>query len=68
MILSGNIDRIFVEGEKSFEIANEGQADIAYTHVGFENEELACVYRGVRVVMGPCTEEWTGEVKGNSQR
>ncbi len=41
-----------------FEIANEGQADISYTHIGFENVERTCVYQGIRVITGPCTDDW----------
>jgi hypothetical protein len=41
-----------------FEIANEGQADISYTHIGFENVERTCVYKGIRVITGPCTDNW----------
>ena len=58
LLESGSIDNLVIEGEKVFEIANEGQADISYTHIGFENIERTCVYQGIRVITGPCTDDW----------
>lgn len=44
-----------------FEIINEGQADITYTHIGIENVERTCSYKGIQMIVGPCTENWTNE-------
>lgn len=48
-----------------FEIINEGQADITYTHIGIENVERTCSYKGIQMIVGPCTENWT--IESNNQ-
>ena len=43
------------EGERAFDLKNVGNVQIQVTHMGFENIEQICSYKGIEVVGNECS-------------
>ena len=55
-----------VSGEKIIELANIGEMDMSFSHIGFNNIENTCSYKGLEIKGQTCSEGLTIK-KGHSK-